>query len=121
MCDRAPRAAAMAAASLQFLILTGRAQVLLAAAGARAAVEGVGTFASLDLDELADDLEALGLGEALDGLALGVEPEAAAALLLRRDPDVADGGSSGQPASRAEAQQRGNWFWGCCLRAKASR
>ena len=99
----------------------GRAQVLLAAAGARAAVEGVGTFASPDLDELADDLEALGLGEALDGLALGVEPEAAAALLLRRDPDVADGGSS-WPAGKP---RRGSTTWqlvlGLLPEGKASR
>ena len=41
----------------------------------RAAVERVGTLARLDLSELGGDLEALGLGEAGDGGALGVEPE----------------------------------------------
>jgi hypothetical protein len=46
----------------------------------RAAVERVGALARLDLSELGGDLEALSLGEAGDGGALGVEPEPRAAL-----------------------------------------
>ncbi len=54
----------------------------------RAAVERIGALARLDLSELGGDLEALGLGEAGDGGALGVEPEPRAALLSRRDPKI---------------------------------
>ena len=56
----------------------------------RAAVERVRALARLDLSELGGDLEALGLGEAGDGGALGVEPEPRAALLARADPVVGD-------------------------------
>ena len=55
-----------------------------------AAVERVSALARLDLRQLGGDGEALGLGEAGDGGALGVEPEAGAALLAGRDPVVGD-------------------------------
>ena len=47
----------------------------------RAPVERIGALACLD--ELGDDFEALGLGEALDGRALAFETKAAAALTTR--------------------------------------
>jgi hypothetical protein len=43
----------------------------------RAAIERVGTLARLNLDMFGDDLEALGLGEARDGLALTLKAEPA--------------------------------------------
>jgi hypothetical protein len=49
----------------------------------RALVERIGALASLALDELGDDVEALRLGEALDGRALAFETKAAAALTTR--------------------------------------
>ena len=52
----------------------------------RAAIERVGALARLDLDELGDDLEPLGLGEPGDGGALGVNAEPGAALLASADP-----------------------------------
>lgn len=56
----------------------------------RAAIEGVGALAGLDLGERGGDLEALGGGEAGDGFALGVEPEPGFSLFLRRDPEIGD-------------------------------
>jgi hypothetical protein len=46
----------------------------------RAASKRVGTFAGLDLDELTGQLEALGLGEPGNGLALRFQSEARATL-----------------------------------------
>ncbi len=46
----------------------------------RAAFKRVGTFAGLDLDELTGQLEALRLGEPGNGLTLGFQSEARAAL-----------------------------------------
>jgi hypothetical protein len=46
----------------------------------RAASKRVGTFATLDLDELTGQLEALGLGEPGNGLALRFQSEARATL-----------------------------------------
>ena len=51
-------------------------------------VEGVGTFAGLDLGELADDLEPFILGKASDGLLLRFKAKAGAALLLGGDTVV---------------------------------
>jgi hypothetical protein len=48
----------------------------------RAPVERVGSLAGLDLGELGNDGEALLLGEAGDGLALGIQAEAGATLLV---------------------------------------
>ena len=56
----------------------------------RPAVERIGALAGLDLGELGDDLEAFGLGEGGDGLALRFEAEAGAALLLGRDAVIGD-------------------------------
>jgi hypothetical protein len=56
----------------------------------RAAIEGVRTFARLDLGELPKDPEPLGLGEPGDGGALGVKAETRPALLASADPVVGD-------------------------------
>ena len=56
----------------------------------RAAIEGVSALPRLDLDELGNDIEPLGLGEPGDGGALGVNPQARLALLARADPVVGD-------------------------------
>ncbi len=53
-----------------------------------AALKSVGTLASLNLDMLGDDLEALDGGETGNGLALSLKAEAALALLCGADPDV---------------------------------
>jgi hypothetical protein len=58
----------------------------------RSPIEGVGTLAGLDLDELLGDREGLGGGERLHGAALGVEPKARTALGLGRDAVVGDHG-----------------------------
>ena len=58
----------------------------------RPALERVGALAGLDLGELADDLEAFRRGKGCNGLALSLEPEAGAALLLGRDAVVGDEG-----------------------------
>jgi hypothetical protein len=55
------------------------------------AFEGVGTFAGFALLVARGDLEALGLGESLDGVALSGQTVPALGLPLRRDPDVSDG------------------------------
>ena len=52
----------------------------------RRPVESIGALPRLDLGELRDDLEPLGLSEAGDGCALGVETEAAFSLLASADP-----------------------------------
>jgi hypothetical protein len=48
------------------------------------------TLAALDLDKAGDDVEALGLAEAADRLALRLQAEPRPALLLGADPDVLD-------------------------------
>jgi hypothetical protein len=45
------------------------------------AIEGISAFAGFDLDELGDDGQPLGFGEARDGNALGFDPEAGSVLL----------------------------------------
>src|SRR5258706_15557420 len=54
----------------------------------RPAVHRVRALAGLHLDELSDDLEALCLGEVVQGSPLGLNAQARAALLRRRNPDV---------------------------------
>jgi hypothetical protein len=49
------------------------------------AIEGVGALTGFDLGVVADDLDALGLGEAGDRGALSLDPEPESALALRRD------------------------------------
>ena len=56
----------------------------------RSAVERVRALARLDLLEGPGDRVTLGLGKTGNGLALGLQAEAAAALALRRNPDVGD-------------------------------
>src|SRR5271166_583807 len=66
----------------------------------RAAIERVRALARLDLDMLGDDLKVLGLGEAGDGGALGVNAEPRAALLASANPVVSDQrlGHGGDPS-----------------------
>ena len=52
-------------------------------------------FAGLNLDKAGDDIEALGLAEAADCLALRFEPEARTALLLGADPEAGSFARSG--------------------------
>jgi hypothetical protein len=54
------------------------------------AVESVSALPRLDLGELRDDLEPLGLSEASDGCALGVDTEARLSLLASADPIIGD-------------------------------
>ena len=61
----------------------------------RAASKRVGTFAGLDLDELTGQLEALGLGEPGNGLALRFQPEAGATLAGGRHANVGHNSSGG--------------------------
>jgi hypothetical protein len=61
----------------------------------RPTLERVGALAGLNLDELGDDVEALGRGKGRDRLALRLEPEARASLAGGADADVADDGGQG--------------------------
>jgi hypothetical protein len=47
----------------------------------RAPLDRVAALPRLDLDELGDDLKAVGLGESVESQALGFDPEAGLALL----------------------------------------
>jgi hypothetical protein len=57
----------------------------------RAPIQGVGTLASLDLGVLADDVEALGLGEASDRFPLRLDPQPGATLAGTADSVVCEG------------------------------
>src|SRR5262245_13702685 len=57
----------------------------------RSPLDRVAAFAGLDLGEGVDDHEAVGLGEAGDGVALRFQPEPGLALLLCGDTNVGDG------------------------------
>src|SRR4029077_6131314 len=59
-----------------------------------------GTFAGLDLDELTGQLEALGLGEPGNGLALRFQSEAGATLAGGRHANVGDNSSDGHGRRR---------------------
>ena len=73
-----------------------RHSLLFAAASALASCgrrrQRVGTLAGLDLFELADDFETLGLSETGDGLPLRLKAEAGLALTVGRDAKIGDGG-----------------------------
>ena len=69
----------------------------------RAAIEGVGALARLDLDMLGDDLKALGVGEAGDGLALRLGDLPCPAVLRAAQPKAR--GVTTPPITLAEAKK----------------
>ena len=55
-----------------------------------AAIQSVGTLPGLDLDMLADEIDPFGLGEALDGGFLGLDPQSTLALSGRGNAVISD-------------------------------
>jgi len=55
-----------------------------------AAIQSVGTLPGLDLDMLADEIDPFGLGEALDGGFLRLDPQSTLALSGRGDAVIGD-------------------------------
>jgi hypothetical protein len=67
------------------------------------AVKSVGALSGLDLNMLADELDRFGLGEALNGGFLGLDPQSALALSGRGNPVVSDrAGHRGRPDQSSE-------------------